>query len=88
MTAERGEGRGSVSGMTAKEAFEEAAVIVDKEAARIERIANRHHKRNEYEVYEELEMQCLALGTVADKIRRRAKRIKQAHHTARMDQTP
>lgn len=59
-----------------REAFEEAAKIVDRESNRIMRLAHgRHDAENpDYDRYEELECKAAILCGIAGRIRRRGKR--------------
>lgn len=63
-------------GLARREAFEEAAQIVDRMAKKIFREADKRHNADppEYDAFEELEGQASALYSAAAKIRQKAKR--------------
>lgn len=57
-----------------REAFKEAAAIAGKCGGQIMRIAEKHHRREEYDAYEALECQATVASHIEGKLLRRAKR--------------
>lgn len=59
-----------------KGALEEAATIADKEGDRLMKLAEKHHRVQEYDQYEELECRATLASHIAHRIRTRAKKHK------------
>jgi hypothetical protein len=57
-----------------REAFKEAAAIAGKCGGQIMRIAEKHHRREEYDAYEALECQATVASHIEGKLLRKAKR--------------